>query len=197
MAQVCSIKGCRKPIVNVRGWCKAHYQRWWRHGDPLKQTRLSNGGAERFLRETVLVYDGDDCLHWPHSKGRAMMFRNGRHHCVARIVCSEVHGAPPTPLHQTAHSCGRGHLGCVTKRHLRWATPEENCADKDLHGTTARGRSHGKAALDETAIRAIRAMKGAARQSDIARRFSVSESTISQILLGKTWTWLPTEGGSP
>lgn len=30
----CSIPGCAKP-TNCRGWCKGHYYRWSRYGDPL------------------------------------------------------------------------------------------------------------------------------------------------------------------
>lgn len=32
----CEIDGCNKTIfVKSRGWCKGHYLRWWRNGDPL------------------------------------------------------------------------------------------------------------------------------------------------------------------
>lgn len=31
----CSIDGCEKGEPIVRGWCKRHYRRWQRHGDPL------------------------------------------------------------------------------------------------------------------------------------------------------------------
>lgn len=29
----CAVEGCEKPTA-VRGWCKMHYKRWMRHGDP-------------------------------------------------------------------------------------------------------------------------------------------------------------------
>lgn len=147
MANLCSIGGCGKPTVNVRGWCKAHYQRWYRHGDPLMRTRLANGEAETYLRDVVMAYDGNDCIFWPYSKGRAMMSRDGRHATVARVVCEEHHGAPPAPDYEAAHSCGKGHGGCVTKGHLSWKTAVENASDKHLHGTMARGESHGRTKL--------------------------------------------------
>lgn len=31
----CSVEGCDRPVVNTRGWCALHYQRWRRTGDPL------------------------------------------------------------------------------------------------------------------------------------------------------------------
>lgn len=31
---MCSISGCTRPVYR-KGWCGAHYGRWWRHGDPL------------------------------------------------------------------------------------------------------------------------------------------------------------------
>lgn len=31
---ICSIEGCEKPHY-ARGWCKKHWYRWRRHGDPL------------------------------------------------------------------------------------------------------------------------------------------------------------------
>ena len=50
---------------------------------------------------------------------------------VARIVCEEEHGPPPTPKHHAAHATPRGCIGrlCVNGDHLRWATPKENSQD--------------------------------------------------------------------
>lgn len=32
---ICSVKYCGEPVyVKMRGWCKNHYLRWYRHGDP-------------------------------------------------------------------------------------------------------------------------------------------------------------------
>lgn len=33
---LCVIEGCNNPVlVKKRGWCRSHYCRWQRHGDPL------------------------------------------------------------------------------------------------------------------------------------------------------------------
>ena len=35
----CAIEDCDRP-AKCRGWCSTHYQRWWRHGDPLAGGRV-------------------------------------------------------------------------------------------------------------------------------------------------------------
>lgn len=34
MTAICTIDGCSDPLLG-RGWCRRHYSRWRRHGDPL------------------------------------------------------------------------------------------------------------------------------------------------------------------
>ncbi len=153
MSKSCLIDGCaRKPFA--RGWCGAHWRRWRLYGDPLKGGTF-NGEPMRFYVETVLNHDEDRCLTWPYATdedGNAKMYVNGKLQYVARLVCLEVRGEPPTPKHEAAHSCGKAYQSCVAKRHLRWATKKENEADKLIHGTLTRG---GKNAvpIDPTARR--------------------------------------------
>ena len=144
------------------------------------------GEPARFLNETVLPYDGDDCLLWPFGKnatGYGMIWRDGAMNRVSRLVCEHANGPPPTPKHEAAHSCGKGHKGCITKRHLRWATHAENMADKLIHGT-----SHAK--LTETDVLAIRAAKGVLLQRELAEKFGVTREAISLIQTGKNWAYL-------
>lgn len=87
---------------------------------------------ERFFREVVLSYDGDECLTWPYAKdghGYGQLFRGGRNFTVSRLVCIEVNGPPPGPDYDAAHTCDNGHLACVAKRHIVWKTHAENMLD--------------------------------------------------------------------
>jgi hypothetical protein len=53
---------------------------------------------------------------------------------IARIMCEEAHGPPPTPKHDAAHDTPNGCIGglCVNGEHLRWATRSENMLDIPL-----------------------------------------------------------------
>jgi hypothetical protein len=86
---------------------------------------------------THVSYQGEDCLTWPFSRfGYGTIYGHKHAH---RVMCELAYGPAPSPRHQVAHSCGKGHEGCVNPRHLRWATPKENSADMVLHGTALRG----------------------------------------------------------
>jgi hypothetical protein len=188
----CKIEGCIKP-VRTRGWCTAHYNRWQRHGDPLGG-QIAQGEAQRFYREVVLPYDGTDCLFWPYAtigRGYACMDpRDGKSRYVHRRLCEEVHGPAPSPDHEAAHSCGKGHEACVTKGHLSWKTPAGNHADKLIHDTHNRGERHGLSKVTEAEARAILALKDKKTQREIAADFSVSQSIVARIHQRETWAWL-------
>src|SRR5690349_16938907 len=108
------------------------------------------GEAQRFYRDVVLPYEGDDCLFWPYSKwgrGYGHVWADGRQQYVHVLVCREANGPAPTPKHEAAHSCGKGHLGCCARKHLSWKTRSENHADKITHGTMLRGDTHPRSKL--------------------------------------------------
>lgn len=188
---ICSIAGCGKTVAG-RGWCGAHWSRWRRHGHPLGG-RTPNGEAARFLVDVAAKHDADTCLTWPYyrmSNGYATFEDGGHPVLVHRRVCEIVHGPPPTPKHEAAHSCGRGHEGCISPAHLRWATRAENMADAVLHGTAPRGERHGFAKLTEIEVRQIRRMEGTAPLREIGNRFGVSQQSICDIFKRRSWGWL-------
>ncbi len=189
--RICSIPDCGKPH-NSHGLCAAHDQMRRRHGDPLAVSQVTQpNAAQNFLQDVVLTYEGDDCLTWPYAKsdrgyGRIGVGRGTK--VVSRLVCELAYGPAPTPEHQAAHSCGKGHLACVTKRHLSWKTHTENLEDIVTHGTRARGERHGGSILTEAIVREIRELGGSMPHSRIAERFGVSRPLVSMVIGRKRWT---------
>jgi hypothetical protein len=149
--------------------------------------------AQRYLRDSVLPYGGDDCLTWPYAKdgdGYAKVRNGGPARLVHRLVCEIVHGVAPSPKHEAAHSCGKGRDGCVNPRHLSWKTTKQNQEDRVEHGTSNRGTRNGSAKLTADDVRTIRAMKGRASCPSLARQFHVSTSHVARIHAGAAWGWL-------
>jgi hypothetical protein len=230
ISRVCSIPNCDKPAINSRGWCSLHYQRWQKHGDPLrskkergicsipdcgkphygnsycaahnKRVRLygdpyalkiaPHGEPIRFFKEVVLAYGGDECLIWPYgrSSGYGVVDINHKKKYVHRLACEAENGPAPTPDHEAAHTCGKGGVGCVARRHLSWKTGLENSADKFIHGTVTRGSRHGNVKLTEDAAREIRELQGAVPWADLAKRFGVSVRTVRDVQCRRRWGWL-------
>lgn len=134
MSAACSIPGCGRPAI-ARTFCSHHYSKWSLHGDPCWQRKET---CAEWLQRHAREYIGDDCLKWPFAtdiEGYGVVRFRGRDTSASRAMCFIVHGDPPTPKHQAAHSCGKGHLGCVNPRHIRWATCFENIQEKRVHGT--------------------------------------------------------------
>lgn len=152
-----------------------------------------NGEVLSYYLNVVLTYDGTDCLTWPYAlteKGYGHMHKYGEQGVVSRFLCADVHGGPPTPGHEAAHSCGNGHLGCVAKGHLSWKTSKENKADKLIHGTHTQGETHSVAKLSQEQVVQIIFTKGTKTQREVAKDFGVSQATVSRLYTGKTWEWM-------
>lgn len=186
---ICTIDGCDK-LQRARGYCHPHLSRWYRYGDPLAG-RIDCGAAMVFLETTVIPFEGDECLIWPYGRdggGYGKVVHNGRPRNAHRVACEIVHGLPPTPKHEAAHSCGKGHEGCVNPRHLEWKTRKENHADKLAHGTHSRGERHGAAKLTAAQVLEIRASTRPLRE--LAEKYGITQSAVSSIKLRKNWAWL-------
>lgn len=189
--ELCTVEGCGKPHRS-KGFCSAHYTRNYRHGDPLGGNGRY-GYVQEFLTKHT-TYASDECLWWPYAKdhnGYGVAWFRHRQTTANYIMCTLAHGEPPSPQHESAHSCGNGHLGCVNPKHLRWTTRSENHADKIIHDTHTRGERSSSAKLTETQVHRIRAARGKIGQRFLAAEYGVSKSTICSIQLGKNWGWMP------
>ena len=164
--RICSVEGCCNKSCS-RGLCDKHYKRFRKHGDTSTRLRAATGERRAWL-EAHVSHDADGCLIWPYSRFHTgygqYTLPSGAKGTASRVMCELAHGAPPTPEHEAAHSCGKGHEGCVNPMHLRWATQADNAADKVRHGTDARGERQWQAKLTEDDVRRIRRLRGVMTQ---------------------------------
>lgn len=152
---------------------------------------MAKGKSEalNWLRGHVL-HEGDACLVWPYSTSRGyaqVYLSRGELRKAARVMCEWVHGEPPTPDHEAAHSCGNGNKGCVNPKHLSWKTRSENQRDRLRHGTAGNGKTGRGSKLLPQQVQEI--IAGGTSVSDFARRFGVTRSAVRKIQIGEIWKY--------
>ena len=146
----CKIEGCEGRYEG-RGFCTTHYQRLMKHGNPLAEkprAPRSPHGVPLAWLESHVRHEGGECLTWPFSRsggGYGNVWLNKKVKLAHRVMCERAHGPPSTPIHDAAHSCGKGHEGCCNPKHLSWKTKKENQADRRLHGTASSRRKEPQA----------------------------------------------------
>lgn len=190
----CSVPDCHGQI-RTKGLCSLHYQRVRHHGDPLADmpARTDEGDPLKFLFN-ALQSEADDCIVWPYTRGQkgyGQVRYKGKAQQCHRLICEMAHGEPPSAIHQAAHNCGKGHIGCINPRHLYWATPQENTLDRIGHGTWIQGQDASYAKLTEANVIDIRHLAGTMRHIDIAALYGVSRSAVGAIIRRKRWKHVP------
>lgn len=102
---------------------------------------------------------------------------------VHRAVCLAFHGEPAAGM-VAAHNDGNSQNNLCGN--LRWATPAENSADRIRHGTAPKGEANGKAKLSSADVKEIR--RSLEPRRVLADRFNVSQTHISRIRTGQSWS---------
>lgn len=175
---------CDKQVFE-RGLCQAHYTRQFRYGDPLGGG-TGKGELRRFFEEAS-IYDGSECLIWPYNRNTAGYgyLKIGKRSSYAhRLICERVNGQPPDDKPFALHSCGNGHLGCVTPNHLRWGSAKDNSDDSRTHGTIACGVNNGACRITDEVVTLIRKRAGSATQRELSTIFGISQQHVSRIIRG-------------
>jgi hypothetical protein len=185
---MCKVEGCERKI-RALGLCEMHYGRQRRLGT----TERGTWGRARAFFDEAKAMETDECILWPFAKtSKSPFYGTIRGHketsIVNRLMCIEVHGHPPTPQHESAHNCGVSL--CINKRHLRWATPLENTADRKIHGTEVFGEKVINAKLSAAKVVEIRSLRGRMSNREIAGMFGVSKTTISSVMTKQNWAWV-------
>lgn len=190
----CTADGYTSMLPDGRIVCNTHYGRWNRHGDPehkpsRKVTR--RGEIDKWVAKMLAAND-DECWLWPFdtlqadwspSYGKIGKWGNTT---APRAVLMLSKGAPPNPDYHACHlpRC-KGKPLCVNPRHLRWGSPTENAADKQIDGTIVWGERHWAASTDNVTAQAIWDAEGT--RKEITERFGVSRSVVAAIKEGRRW----------
>ena len=135
--KTCSVEDCEKGGQLRRGWCKSHYGRWQRHGDPLGAAY--RGPEATFLAMTEPIVGDPGCIIWTgatNSKGYGSLSVNGRMVLAHRYAYEREHGPIPDAMF-IDHTCWN--RACCNVEHLRLATRQENGANRS---GAQKGRVH-------------------------------------------------------
>ena len=182
--RVCNVEGCSRPVKS-RGLCGSHYQRQLRTGDVSADVPIGVGKLAAWLTANCQP-DHDRCVFWPFHigpNGYAFVSIEQQQTGAHRESCRISHGEPPSPEHESAHSCGN--RACINGRHLRWATAAENAADRIIHGTHREGEMAGPAKLTNQQAAMIRADNRTQRV--IAADYGVTQKAVSLIKQGRSY----------
>lgn len=147
----------------------------YRVGTKKKRLRLGRV-ASGYLAVTTRAFQG---------KKRTLL--------VHRAVLLAFRGVP-APGMLARHLNGN----CLDNRleNLCWGTPEENEADKEIHGTRRHGTSLYNCKLDDDKVREIRRrLADGESQRALAREFGIKQTTIRDVKERRTWAHV-TDGDS-
>lgn len=179
--------------VYSRGFCRWHFKQDADGKDPFtaeRKHKARKGEPQAFVRAAA-ASDTDDCILWPYSRtaagyGQLSWPGSGRPQHAHRLVLELASGPPPF---EGAHACHAAEVchtpACCNPRHLRWDTNLANALDRAKDGTEVKGEEVHNSKLTEDDVRFIRLSPLMGKE--LAERFGVSKTTISQVRTGKVW----------
>lgn len=124
-----------------------------------------------------------ECWEWQGTRspnGYGLFDHSGAH----RVAWELRHMKPIPPGMVVRHACNNP--ACVNPAHLAIGTPQDNSDDMVTADRQAKGSSNGRAKLTEDDVVLI-LRDQTSTNTELARRFGVSQVMISQIKRRKKW----------
>lgn len=154
--RTCSIDGCDLPHT-ARGWCKTHYARWRRYGDPTfkpaARPRPRRDRSERFWSKVDKSGGPDACWPWtdtPNRDGYGTFYWGVGQKLAHRVAWFLTYGEWPT--NQLDHTCHNGtdcnlsdrcpHRRCVNPAHLENVLGRVNILRGESPAATNAAKTH-------------------------------------------------------
>lgn len=188
--RLCNVDGCTRPS-RVHQMCDKHYRRWKRHGDPTVTVMPAPGDIARWMADQVASRDREGCWEWPFGmdgKGYGAIHVNGQQTRACRFA-RELDGRPIAPGMLARHTCDN--RSCVNPDHIIDGTYLDNSRDAVERGRVARGSRQHRARLTEADVPVIvERLRAGERHRVIGASYGVTESAITSIARGRSWSWL-------
>jgi hypothetical protein len=184
----CDIVGCAKAHYG-RGYCRTHWERNLKHGDPLKVLELHGVSDEERLR--FWSEQSGDCIVWTgginhRGYGQAWSGENGEYTSAHRLSYT-VHNGPIPDGMLVRHTCDN--RPCINPKHLIVGTHVDNMNDMVERDRSLKGELNPATRLTDKDVRSIRAARSAGETlASIAARFGIGASTVARIATYKSWS---------
>ena len=179
----CSIDGCSR-LAKKRGWCRRHYDRWWRNGDPvatqIRSPKMSLSEVVDWLLKRTKRTDSG-CLEFQGHRnelGYGQVSFKRKMKLTHRLVVENSVGRSLKKYELACHKCHNP--SCINIDHLYVGDSKTNAQDRIRSGRPSNlpvGENHHKAKLTEADVRIIRKM-AASRvipQKGIAYVFGITQ----------------------
>lgn len=131
---ICAVPDCERAAIS-RGWCRRHYLRWQRHGDPLRER------PDLRTRIASHIQRVGECDVWTGalaSDGYGIVKIDGHARRLTRVVWELHHGPIPAGL-SVLHSCDNP--PCARIDHLMLGTQRANIQDMLRKGRRPKHRA--------------------------------------------------------
>lgn len=192
---ICSIAGCGRPAA-ARTWCRPHWKRWKRHGDPTRLVgRRRIPAADRFWPKVDTSAGPNGCWPWQGARDdygygffRLVPGENMRKtHRVAWLL---TNGDPGDMI--VCHTCDNP--PCVNPSHLFIGTNQDNVDDRVAKNRSSRkcphsGETSPSAKLTSLQVVEIRRRYAAGGISQLAlgTEYGVSQTQVGRIVRNVRW----------
>lgn len=147
--------------------------------------------AERFWAKVAKSDEPGGCWLWEGAAGSNGYgnFWLGRTNVSAHRVAFELTFGPIPAGLVVCHTCDA--KLCVKPLHLFAGTYADNERDKMAKGRQANGERQGLSKLTAADVVAIRALRGRESTRAIARTFGIAQTSVRDVLSGRTWSHVP------
>lgn len=194
----CKVKGCSN-FVTSKALCSKHYSKFVTYGDPTYEKVKQIHGLD--IRERFWANVGKErksgCIQWagycdPNGYGRLHI---GNKSILAHRLSWEIQNGPIPEGMFVLHKCDNP--SCIRtgdeNGHLFLGNQNDNIQDSIQKGRARSGGLVGEKHIQSklTEIQVMRIRRSKLRGIELAEKYKVATTTISDVQKGKIWKHLP------